>query len=149
VQGIRDKTVFIKTETEGIYALCMMRKQCVKGQPGLGRGHNEKELKKDPTAHAEISAIKDACQKLGTWRLNDCDMYVTLEPCPMCAGAIIQSRIGRLFIGALDSKSGAAGSVVDLFRVSEFNHRVEVTYGILSEECSGILKDFFKKLRKS
>lgn len=114
----------------------------------ISKGHNEKELKKDPTAHAEISAIKKACKKLDTWRLNNCDMYVTLEPCPMCAGAIIQSRIGRLFIGALDAKSGAAGSVVDLLRVRGFNHKVEVTYGILSEECSGILKDFFKKLRK-
>jgi tRNA(adenine34) deaminase len=114
----------------------------------VSRGYNEKELKKDPTAHAEISAIKKACKNLNAWRLNDCDMYVTLEPCPMCAGAIIQSRIGRLFIGTLDFKSGAAGSVVDLLKVPEFNHKVEVTYGILSEECSNILKNFFKKLRK-
>lgn len=114
----------------------------------ISRGHNEKELKKDPTKHAEISAIKLACKKLDTWRLNDCDMYVTLEPCPMCAGAIIQSRIERLFIGTFDAKSGAVGSVVDLLRVTQFNHRVEVTYGILTEECSGILRDFFKKLRK-
>ncbi|AEV66841.1 cytosine/adenosine deaminase [Acetivibrio clariflavus DSM 19732] len=114
----------------------------------VARAHNEKELKKDPTLHAEISAIRKACKKLGTWRLNDCDMYVTLEPCAMCAGAIIQARIGRLFIGALDPKAGAVGSVVDLLSEKKFNHRVEVSYGLLMEECSNILKDFFKELRQ-
>ena len=114
----------------------------------IARAHNEKELRMDPTLHAEISAIRKACKKLGTWRLNDCDMYVTLEPCAMCAGAIIQARIGRLFIGALDPKAGAAGSVVDLLSVQKFNHRVEVSYGLLTEECSKILKDFFKELRQ-
>lgn len=114
----------------------------------IARGHNEKELRNDPTCHAEIAAIRQACTKLDTWRLNDCDMYVTLEPCTMCAGAIIQARIGRLFIGTVDPKAGAAGSVIDVLRVDEFNHKVEVTYGILQEECSEVLKDFFKELRK-
>jgi tRNA(adenine34) deaminase len=114
----------------------------------IARGHNEKEAKKDPTNHAEIAAIKKACRKAGTWRLNGCDMYVTLEPCAMCAGAIIQARIGRLFIGTADPKAGAAGSVIDILSVDEFNHKVEVIYGLLQEECSGVLKDFFRELRK-
>lgn len=114
----------------------------------IARGHNEKELKVDPTNHAEISAIKKACRKLDTWRLNDCDMYVTLEPCAMCAGAIIQARVGRLFVGTMDPKAGAAGSVIDVLGVDKFNHRVEVTYGILKEECSSVLKDFFRELRQ-
>ncbi len=114
----------------------------------IARAHNEKELKSDPTLHAEISAIRKACKKLGDWRLNDCDLYVTLEPCAMCAGAIIQARVGRLFIGTPDPKAGAVGSVVDLLGVQEFNHRVEVSFGLLEEECSVILKDFFRELRK-
>ena len=108
----------------------------------------EKELKNDPTLHAEISAIRKACKKLNSWRLNDCDMYVTLEPCAMCAGAIIQARVGRLFIGTTDPKAGAVGSVVDILGVDKFNHRVEVSYGLLMEECSKILKDFFRELRQ-
>jgi len=114
----------------------------------IARGHNQKELTNDPTNHAEMAVIREACAKLGTWRLNDCDLYVTLEPCTMCAGAIIQARVGRLFIGSLDPKAGAAGSVIDVLKVDAFNHRVEVTYGILQEECSEILKNFFKELRK-
>jgi tRNA(adenine34) deaminase len=114
----------------------------------IAQAHNEKEMKNDPTLHAEISAIRKACKKLGEWRLNDCDLYVTLEPCAMCAGAIIQARVGRLFIGTPDPKAGAVGSVLDLLGVQEFNHRVEVSYGLLEEECSMILKDFFRELRK-
>jgi tRNA(adenine34) deaminase len=114
----------------------------------VSRGHNQKELKIDPTFHAEMAAIVKACKKLGTWRLNECDMYVTLEPCAMCAGGIIQARIGRLFIGTTDPKAGAVGSVIDILKVDKFNHKVEVTYGILQDECSKILKDFFKELRK-
>ena len=113
----------------------------------ISRAHNEREIKQDSTLHAEISAIRKACHKTGYWRLNDCDMYVTLEPCPMCAGAIIQSRIRKLYIGAFDPKAGAAGSVIDLFGIEKFNHKVEVHCGILQSECSDILKDFFKKLR--
>lgn len=114
----------------------------------IARGHNEKELKNDPTFHAEISAIRKACKKLGTWRLNECDMYVTLEPCAMCAGAIIQARVGSLFIGTLDPKAGAVGSVVNLLGVKKFNHKVEVSCGLLMEDCSKILKDFFRELRQ-
>jgi tRNA(adenine34) deaminase len=114
----------------------------------ISRAHNEKELKSDPTLHAEITAIKKACKKLKTWRLNECDMYVTLEPCAMCAGAIIQARVGRLFIGTPDPKAGAVGSVIDILSVEKFNHKVEVSCGILKEECSKILKDFFRELRQ-
>jgi tRNA(adenine34) deaminase len=114
----------------------------------LARGHNEKELKNDSTLHAEMTAIKRASKKLGAWRLNDCDLYVTLEPCAMCAGAIIQARLGRLFIGTSDLKAGAAGSVIDLFRVEAFNHRVDVVWGLMEAECSGILKEFFAGLRE-
>ncbi len=114
----------------------------------IARAHNEKEMKNDPTLHAEISAIRKACKKLGDWRLNNCDLYVTLEPCAMCAGAIIQARVGRLFIGTPDSKAGAVGSVLDLLGVQKFNHRVEVSYGLLEKECSVILKDFFRELRQ-
>ncbi|MGI6777420.1 MAG: tRNA adenosine(34) deaminase TadA [Acetivibrionales bacterium] len=114
----------------------------------IGRGHNEKELKQDSTLHAEITAIKKASKKLGSWRLNDCDMYVTLEPCTMCAGAIIQARIRRLYIGTPDPKAGAAGSVIDIFGEERFNHRVEVIWNILREKCSQMLKDFFQQLRE-
>ncbi len=114
----------------------------------IARGHNRKEATLDVTSHAEIEAMRKAASKLGTWRLDGCDMYVTLEPCPMCAGAIIQSRIRTLYIGAMDSKAGAAGSVVDLFRFSQFNHRVDVVLGLLHEQCSEALKNFFGELRK-
>jgi len=113
----------------------------------ISRGHNEKELKSDATLHAEITAIKKASKKLKSWRLNDCDMYVTLEPCTMCAGALIQARIKRLYIGAPDPKAGAVGSVIDVLAVEKFNHKVEVVYGILEDECSAMLKEFFKDLR--
>ncbi|MDF2988032.1 MAG: cytosine/adenosine deaminase [Eubacterium sp.] len=114
----------------------------------IARGHNRKEAKLDVTSHAEIEAIKKAARKLGTWRLEDCEMYVTLEPCPMCASAIIQSRIKTLYIGAMDNRAGAAGSVVDLFRVPQFNHRVDVVIGLLHEQCTDILKRFFSQLRQ-
>jgi tRNA(adenine34) deaminase len=113
----------------------------------ISRGHNEKESKQDPTKHAEITAIKKAARKLSSWRLNDCELYVTLEPCPMCAGAIIQSRIKKVFIGTPDPKSGAVGSILNLFEYNNFNHKVEYEYGILTLDCSNILKEFFKKLR--
>lgn len=113
----------------------------------VSRGHNERETKEDSTLHAEMTAIRKACKKLGSWRLSDCDMYVTLEPCTMCAGALVQSRIRRLFIGAPDPKAGAAGSVVNMLQVDKFNHQVEVVNGLLEDECSEILKAFFKELR--
>jgi len=115
----------------------------------IARGHNTRETKQDALGHAELAAIRKACQMLGSWRLCDCDLYVTLEPCAMCAGAIIQSRIENLYFGAFDPKAGAAGSVVDLFSVEKFNHRVKVQSGILATECSQILSDFFAALRKS
>lgn len=120
----------------------------VKDNRIIARAHNLKETKKDTTNHAEILAIQKASKKLGAWRLNDCEMYVTLEPCSMCAGAIINSRIKKIYIGALDEKTGAAGSVLNLFEDYKFNHKVEVEKGILKEECENILKSFFKELRK-
>ena len=113
----------------------------------IARAHNLKETKKDTTNHAEILAIKKASKKLDSWRLLDCEMYVTLEPCAMCAGAIIQSRIKKIYIGTLDEKTGASGSVLNVFEYP-INHQVEVEKGILKENCENILKDFFKMLRK-
>ncbi|HHY24660.1 MAG TPA: nucleoside deaminase [Clostridiaceae bacterium] len=119
----------------------------VKDSKIIARAHNEREQKNDATLHAEISAIKKACKKIGTWRLNDCDMYVTLEPCAMCAGALIQARIRTVYIAAKDPKAGAVGSVINILDVDTFNHKVDVVYGIMEEECSKLLKDFFKELR--
>lgn len=119
----------------------------VKDDKIIARGHNLKETKFDTTKHAEIITIQKASKKLKSWRLIDCDMYVTLEPCSMCAGAIINSRIKNLYIGALDGKTGAAGSVLNLFEDYTFNHKVNVEKGILKEDCEKILKDFFKELR--
>ena len=113
----------------------------------IGYGHNLKETSQDVTSHAEIMAIKQAQKHLKTWRLEDCDMYVTLEPCVMCAGAIIQSRIKNLYIGARDSKGGASGSVINVFN-EPWNHQVNLEFGIMEEESSELLKKFFKKLRK-
>lgn len=110
-------------------------------------GWNRREQLQDALGHAEIMAIQRACKKLGSWRLDGCDIYVTLEPCPMCAGAIIQARLNRLFIGTMDMKTGAAGSVVDLFHGNKFNHFVEVNLGVLREPCANLLSAFFQKLR--
>ena len=114
----------------------------------VARAHNSKEGKQDTTKHAEIIAIQKASKKLQNWRLNDCEMYVTLEPCPMCSGALIQSRIKKVYIGTMDEKTGACGSVLNLLSDYKFNHVVEEESGILKEECEKILKDFFKMLRK-
>ena len=119
----------------------------VKNGKIISRAHNLKEIKKMSTAHAEILAIEKASKKLEAWRLLDCDMYVTLEPCTMCMGAIILSRINNLYIGAEDKKTGAYGSFIDLNKY-KYNHNVNIEKGILKEECEYILKDFFKKLRK-
>ena len=113
----------------------------------IARGHNLREKKQSVLEHAELVAIKKANQKVGSWRLEECDLYVTLEPCPMCAGAIIQSRIKNLYFGAYDLKTGAAGSVLSLFNY-RFNHLVNVVGGIMQDDCSSIIKDFFKELRK-
>ena len=120
----------------------------VKGGKIIARAHNLKETKKDTTKHAEMLAIEKASKKLDEWRLLDCEMYVTLEPCPMCAGAIINARIKKIYIGTLDKKTGAAGSVFNLFEDYKFNHNVEIEKGIKQEECEKILKDFFKELRE-
>ena len=114
----------------------------------IAKAHNLKETKTDTTKHAEILAIQKASKKLESWRLLDCEMYITLEPCSMCAGEIINSRIKKVYIGALDEKTGAAGSVLNLFEDYKFNHKVEVEKGVMQEECENILKDFFKMLRK-
>ena len=115
----------------------------------IARAHNQKETKYDTTKHADILAIQKASKKLNSWRLIDCEMYVTLEPCSMCAGALINSRVKKVYIGAKDEKTGAVGSVLNLLEDYKFNHVVEVEKGILQEDCENLLKDFFKMLRKS
>lgn len=114
----------------------------------IARAYNQKESKNDTTNHAEILAIKKASKKLESWRLIDCDMYVTLEPCSMCAGALIQSRIRKVYIGVPDAKTGACGSVFNLLEDYKFNHKVAYETGILQNECEELLKEFFKELRK-
>lgn len=114
----------------------------------IAKAYNQKESKTDTTKHAEILAIQKASKKLKSWRLIDCEMYVTLEPCTMCAGAIIHSRIKKVYIGAMDEKTGAVGSVLNLFEDYKFNHKPEVEKGILKEDCESLLKQFFKELRK-
>lgn len=114
----------------------------------IAKAHNLKETKKSATAHAEVIAINKATKKVDSWRLNDCDMYVTLEPCTMCMGAIILSRIKNLYIGTNDEKTGACGSFINLTEY-KYNHNVNVEFGILQDECSKILQDFFKNLRKN
>ena len=115
----------------------------------IARAYNQKESKTDTTKHAEILAIQKASKKLNSWRLIDCEMYVTLEPCSMCAGALINSRIKKVYIGASDQKTGAVGSVFNLLEDYTFNHKVEYEKGVMQEECENILKEFFKKLRKN
>ena len=112
----------------------------------VGRGRNRREKAKDATAHAEIEAISDACKTLGDWRLASCSMYVTLEPCPMCAGAVIMSRLDKVFFGARDSLTGSCGSVINLF-MEPYGNSVHVRGGILADECSSLMSGFFKKLR--
>ena len=118
----------------------------VRGDEIVGTGRNRRETDKTALGHAEIEAIGQACEKLGGWRLWECTMYVTLEPCPMCAGAIINARIPRVVCGARDDKCGACGSVCDLFSM-DFNHHPHIEYGLMEEECTQILKDFFQELR--
>lgn len=115
----------------------------------IARGYNRRIIDRNVLAHAEISAIRKACKKMGDWRLEGCTMYVTLEPCPMCAGAIVQARIPKVVMGCMNPKAGCAGSVLDMLHQPGFNHQVETETGILGEECSGLLKSFFKALRLS
>ncbi|AZO93671.1 tRNA adenosine(34) deaminase TadA [Halocella sp. SP3-1] len=114
----------------------------------IGRGYNLRENTNDPTAHAEIIALKNAAANLNSWRLDECSLYVTIEPCPMCAGAIVQARIKRLVYGAKDPKAGAAGSLYNIVRDKRLNHQVELKAGVLAEECGDLMKGFFRKLRK-
>ena len=114
----------------------------------IGRGYNRRMTDKNALSHAELNAIKKANKVLDDWRLDDCEMYVTLEPCSMCAGALIQSRIKKVYIGTMDPKTGSCGSVFNLLKDYKFNHVVEIETGICKDECEKILKDFFKMLRK-
>ncbi len=114
----------------------------------IARGYNRRNTEKNTLAHAEISAIKKASKKTGDWRLEDCTMYVTLEPCQMCAGAIVQSRLGKVVIGSMNPKAGCAGSVINLLQMKQFNHQVEMETGVLGEECSTMLSGFFQELRE-
>lgn len=114
----------------------------------IARGYNRRNTEGNTLAHAEISAIRKASKKLGDWRLEDCTMYVTLEPCQMCAGAIVQSRMKRVVIASMNPKAGCAGSVLNLLQMAEFNHQVEIEKGVLNEECSTMLSDFFRELRE-
>lgn len=115
----------------------------------IGRGYNRRTVDKNTLAHAELIAIRKACKKMGDWRLEGCTMYVTLEPCQMCSGAIVQSRIPRVVIGCMNPKAGCAGSILNLLQVEEFNHQTELTKGVLEEECSRMMKEFFRELRES
>ena len=114
----------------------------------IARGYNRRNTDKNTTSHAEINAIRKASKKLGDWRLEGCTLYVTLEPCQMCAGAIVQARIDRVVIGSMNPKAGCAGSVLNLLEMDGFNHKVQVERGVLEEECSIMLSGFFKELRK-
>lgn len=114
----------------------------------IARGYNRRNTDKNTLSHAELNAIRKASKKTGDWRLEDCTMYITLEPCQMCAGAIVQARMGRVVIGAMNPKAGCAGSILNLLEMQQFNHQVEVERGVLEEECSTMLSDFFKMLRK-
>ncbi len=113
----------------------------------IGRGYNRRNTDKSTLAHAEIIAIKKASKVLGDWRLEDCTMYVTLEPCQMCAGAIVQARIPKVVIGSMNPKAGCCGSILNLLQVEKFNHQVETQTGVLAEECSSMLTEFFRNLR--
>lgn len=114
----------------------------------IARGYNKRNTMKTTLAHAELLAIRKACRKLGDWRVENCTMYITLEPCQMCAGAIVQARIPRVVIGAMNKKAGCAGSILNLLEMREFNHQVQVTRGVMEEVCSQMMRDFFKEMRK-
>ena len=120
----------------------------VAGDKIIARGYNRRNTDKNPLAHAEISAIRKASKKTGDWRLEECTMYVTLEPCQMCAGAIVQARIPRVVIAAMNPKAGCAGSIINLLQMHQFNHQVQTDIGVCEEECSTMLSDFFRELRK-
>lgn len=131
------------------YALGEVPIGCVIVHDGkiIGRGYNRRNTDKNTLAHAEITAINKASKKIGDWRLEDCTLYVTLEPCQMCAGAIVQARVTRVVMGSMNPKAGCGGSILNVLEMPEFNHQVDVTRGVLEEECSHMLTSFFKELR--
>ena len=114
----------------------------------IGRGYNRRTVDKNTLSHAELTAIRKASRKMGDWRLEGCTLYVTLEPCQMCSGAIVQSRMDRVVIGCMNPKAGCAGSILNLLQMEEFNHQVDITTGVLGEECSQMMKAFFRELRE-
>ena len=151
---IKDKNYFMKKaldQAKKAYERGEVPVGCIiiKDENIISRGYNIKEKYQNPILHAEVIAIQKATRKLNSWRLDGCDMFVTLEPCPMCAGAIIQSRINKVFIGTNDIKSGAVSSVIKLFDIVNFNHRVEYEFGILRNESNRLLINFFKELREA
>ena len=137
-------------EAKKAYALDEVPIGCVIVQDGtiIARGYNRRNTEGNTLAHAELTAIKKASKKTGDWRLEDCTMYVTLEPCQMCAGAIIQSRLTRVVVGCMNPKAGCAGSVLNLLDIKQFNHQAELTTGVLEEECSALMTGFFRELRE-
>ena len=137
-------------EAKKAYALQEVPIGCVIVQNGkiIARGYNRRNTDKNTLAHAELTAIKKASKKTGDWRLEDCTMYVTLEPCQMCAGAIVQSRMKKVVIGCMNAKAGCAGSVLNLLQMAQFNHQVAIEKGILQEECASMLSTFFKEIRE-
>ena len=136
-------------QAQKAYAIDEVPIGCVIVQNGhiIARGYNRRNIDKNTLAHAELSAIRKASKKTGDWRLEDCTMYVTLEPCQMCAGAIVQSRMKRVVIASMNAKAGCAGSVLNLLQMQQFNHQVEITQSVLEEECSRMLSSFFRDLR--
>ena len=120
----------------------------VRAEEVIGHGHNRREVDSDPLAHAEIFAIRQAAERVGNWRLTGCCLYVTLEPCPMCAGALVNSRVERLVFGTRDPKAGYCGSLGNLVADPRLNHRMEVTEGVLADECSQVIRQFFSQLRQ-
>jgi len=150
---MEDKDKYMKEaikQAKKAYALEEVPIGCVIVYEGkiIGRGYNRRMTDKTALAHAELTAIKRACKRIGDWRLDDCEMYVTLEPCQMCSGAIVQSRIKKVYIGCMNPKAGCAGSVMNMLQVPQFNHQVETEKGVLEDECSKMLSDYFKELRK-
>ena len=137
-------------EAKKAYALQEVPIGCVIVYEGkiIARGYNRRNTDKLTLAHAELMAIKKASKKLGDWRLEGCTMYVTLEPCQMCAGAIVQARVDRVVMGSRNAKAGCAGSVINLLQMEQFNHQVELTEGVLKEECSALMSGFFRELRE-
>ena len=149
---MRDEEKFMKEairQAKKAYALREVPIGCVIVYEGkiIARGYNRRNTDKNTTSHAEINAIRKASKKLGDWRLEGCTLYVTLEPCQMCVGAIVQARIDKVVIGSMNPKAGCAGSVLNLLEMDGFNHKVEVERGVLEEECSTMLSGFFKELR--